>query len=459
MSGRACGRCGHAARVPDRAFPTPVLRRTCACGGRSGPTGACAACRRNRGHALQASLVVGAPGDRHEREADHVADQVANGRPAPRVSERETGAPAAALQRDAGTGDGGTAGTSASGGATPPTVAETLAVPGRPLDARARSRMEASFGHDFGRVRVHTDARAAASARAVQARAYTVGHDVVFGSGEYVPGTARGQRLLAHELTHVVQQRGRQPGAPRLVQRELAYASAYPRPYTSDEAEIRNAEKGDWSPSSEDFKDGTASSGGGTAIGTMAGLLAHLEGRAPGSIDVLGLVGHANQRYFGLSGTVEGKRVAFTEKGLISAQSLADNAQTIADKQLAGRFKNGAKIILYGCNAGAGKALMDAISEAFRVCVEGFKDELRFCFLWKPPTGKGRSIISRGRVDYVSIDPNDVLSGLGQKDCSAYQTDLKTLTPDQKSCTGVVADAPKEVPKSLPSAPKVGAPP
>jgi hypothetical protein len=68
--------------------------------------------------------------------------------------------------------------------------------------------MEPRFGHDFSRVRVHDDARAAESARAVNALAYTVGSDVVFGPNQYSPGTPEGRRLLAHELTHVLQQDG-----------------------------------------------------------------------------------------------------------------------------------------------------------------------------------------------------------------------------------------------------------
>ena len=87
-----------------------------------------------------------------------------------------------------------------------PTVRDTLHPPGRPLDSSPRSSMEARFGHDFSQVRVHTGRQAAASARAVNARAYTVGRDVVFDSGQYAPETLAGQRLLAHELTHVVQQ-------------------------------------------------------------------------------------------------------------------------------------------------------------------------------------------------------------------------------------------------------------
>ncbi len=90
----------------------------------------------------------------------------------------------------------------------PPIVHDVLGSPGQPLDARTRAFMEPHFGHDFSQVRVHTDAKAAESARAVNALAYTVGRDVVFGAGRYEPGTSEGRRLMAHELTHVVQQAG-----------------------------------------------------------------------------------------------------------------------------------------------------------------------------------------------------------------------------------------------------------
>ncbi len=88
-------------------------------------------------------------------------------------------------------------------------VQHVLASPGRPLDTSTREFFAARFGHDFGDVRVHDDATAAASARGVHALAYTVGNNVVFGSGQYSPGTQAGRHLLAHELTHVIQQRGR----------------------------------------------------------------------------------------------------------------------------------------------------------------------------------------------------------------------------------------------------------
>ena len=89
----------------------------------------------------------------------------------------------------------------------PPIVNEVLRSPGQPLDGETRAFMEPRFGHDFSNVRVHTDAKAAESARAVAARAYTVGWNIVFGEGHYAPRTRSGQMLLAHELTHTVQQR------------------------------------------------------------------------------------------------------------------------------------------------------------------------------------------------------------------------------------------------------------
>jgi hypothetical protein len=110
-------------------------------------------------------------------------------------------------------------------GDVPPIVHEVLRSPGQPLDAGNRAFMEPRFGRDFSGVRVHTDPRAAESAQAVNALAYTVGRDVVFGAGQYAPTSHAGQRLLAHELTHVVQQRAliRHPAVPlRLAQTNSA---------------------------------------------------------------------------------------------------------------------------------------------------------------------------------------------------------------------------------------------
>jgi hypothetical protein len=88
----------------------------------------------------------------------------------------------------------------------PPIVDDVLAQTGQPLDRATRSFMEGRFGYDFSRVRVHSDTRDNASARSVHAHAYTVGENIVFDAGRFAPHTREGRRLLAHELTHVVQQ-------------------------------------------------------------------------------------------------------------------------------------------------------------------------------------------------------------------------------------------------------------
>lgn len=134
---------------------TPVqsglLQRKCACGGAPGADGECSECKENR-----------------------LQRKVASARQAQAV---------------------------------PPLMHEVLRSPGRPLDEGTRNFLEPRFGHDFGRVRVHTDVQAAKSASAVGALAYTVGQDVVFGAGRYEPATNEGRRLIAHELTHTLQQR------------------------------------------------------------------------------------------------------------------------------------------------------------------------------------------------------------------------------------------------------------
>ncbi|MBI9048810.1 MAG: DUF4157 domain-containing protein [Anaerolineaceae bacterium] len=85
---------------------------------------------------------------------------------------------------------------------------------GKPLDSATRTSMEAIFNHDFSQVRIHSDENAATSAMTLNALAYTVGRNVVFGTGQYNPSSPQGRRLLAHELTHVMQQGGAsyQPG-------------------------------------------------------------------------------------------------------------------------------------------------------------------------------------------------------------------------------------------------------
>jgi len=157
-----------AASVPRTSF-TPVrsgiLQRKCACGGTPGPTGECEACRKKREAAMLQRAAV-SPGPVHS---------------------------------------------------APPIVHEVLRSPGQALDPATRTFMEPRFGHDFSQVRVHMDGKAAESARAVHAQAYTVRQHVVFGPGQYAPNTAQGKALLAHELTHTIQQSGSPAGSTHLL--------------------------------------------------------------------------------------------------------------------------------------------------------------------------------------------------------------------------------------------------
>jgi Domain of unknown function (DUF4157) len=139
---------GRAAKV-ENTPPGGMLQR-CACGRSAGPEGECAECRARR---------LMRTGDRDEGKAT--------------VS---------------------------------PITREVLRSPGRPLDPGVRDLMESRFGHDFSRVRVHSDTDAASSAQAINALAYTAGSHIVFGAGRFAPETQAGRRLLAHELAHVIQQ-------------------------------------------------------------------------------------------------------------------------------------------------------------------------------------------------------------------------------------------------------------
>ncbi|MBI1743125.1 DUF4157 domain-containing protein [Candidatus Acetothermia bacterium] len=163
--------------------------------------------------ALQPKLRINQPGDIYEQEADRVAEQVTASPQAPTLQRKcacgqhavvggeceecKKKREATTLQRAATS--------AASVNTAPPIVQKALRSPGQPLDASTRALMESRLGYDFSEVRMHTDARAAESARALNAHAYTVGRNIVFGAGQYAPDTRRGTQLLAHELAHVLQ--------------------------------------------------------------------------------------------------------------------------------------------------------------------------------------------------------------------------------------------------------------
>src|SRR5712664_2164879 len=152
--------------------PGSVLQRKCACGNHSTARGECGECSKKKRLGLQTKLKVSEPGDIYEKEADRIAHQVL----ATPIHQSVSGAPPR-IQRfsvqPAGHMD-----------AAPTSVDQALVSPGKLLEPVLRHDMEQRFGHDFSRVRVHADATAEQSARDVNARAYTVGHDIVFGTGQ-----------------------------------------------------------------------------------------------------------------------------------------------------------------------------------------------------------------------------------------------------------------------------------
>lgn len=146
--------------------------------------------------------LVSSPHDASEHEADRVAERIIRGEVLPRVSAQ---LPDRAVPSS-----------------MPGFVRDALAGPAYPLDAATRAFMEPRFGVDFSRVRVHTDPNAAKSARALDAAAYTVGRDIVFGAGHYEPRSAKGRSLVAHELAHVQQSAlGAAPLQRKLVDEEV----------------------------------------------------------------------------------------------------------------------------------------------------------------------------------------------------------------------------------------------
>ena len=161
------------------------------------------------------TTAVDTAGDACEQEAGRIADQATA---MSTYSAESNAPPRLGLQRLSGR-------SARQIDTAPASVDQTLASVGRPLEAELRQDMEQRFWHDFSHVRVHSGAMAEQSARDVNANAYTVGHDIVFGTGQFAPRTWEGRRLIAHELTHVVQQsRSRSPFAaatrPDLVQRQ-----------------------------------------------------------------------------------------------------------------------------------------------------------------------------------------------------------------------------------------------
>jgi hypothetical protein len=236
--------------------------------------------------AIQTKLTVNEPGDEHEQEADRIADQVMR-MPAPAHAPLTASASPVSLQPKCACG--GTCdkcqvnrkdedheelhrspaeASNLSHTTAPPIVEEVLRSPGEPLHPETRAFMEPRFGQDFGGVRVHADSAAAKSAESVNAQAYTVENHVAFSANQYAPSTTSGKALLAHELTHVVQQAGDAVG----LQRRPAHATMVPID------DIEQAKPGSMHPDDSSFKAAT--------VGTE---LVHIRDEDARKIDTLSL--------------------------------------------------------------------------------------------------------------------------------------------------------------------------
>jgi hypothetical protein len=175
---------------------------------------------------VQAKLIVNAPGDRYEREADRVADAVMRASAMPR--EETPGAELSPMVMTKPAPEHGGDGSFAAG----EDFAQRLQASrgrGRPLPPSLRETFGTKFGADFSAVRVHSDAEAAQLSHAIQAQAFTRGSDIFLGAGKSAADTTAGQRLLAHELTHVVQQ-GAAPVETVLAPQPVTQPGAAARP-------------------------------------------------------------------------------------------------------------------------------------------------------------------------------------------------------------------------------------
>ncbi len=161
---------------------------------------------------FQPKLTIGPVDDSYEREADAVADQVMRmsdhdaRKIQPEISPLSVQRKCAECEEEENQLQKKDNGPGYAEKEAPSVVNDVLTSSGKSLEPDTKSFMENRFGKDFSNVKIHTDSIAAKSAQSINALAYTTGNNIIFNQGQYSPGTEKGQRLLAHELTHVVQQ-------------------------------------------------------------------------------------------------------------------------------------------------------------------------------------------------------------------------------------------------------------
>lgn len=370
-----------------------------------------------RGSRLQAKLTIGAPDDVYEREADRVADAVmrmpdsqtqaaeaCEAAACPRVEEATLQAktlsdrinPLVQRQNEEDEAEE-LLQTKEVAGHTPEVTfraaAEIASMQGggQPLPPSERAFFEPRFGKDFSHVRIHTGAGAAESAKAVNAQAFTTGQHVIFGLGEYRPGSASGRKLLAHELTHVVQQTASKRRNPEaigaLLQRSgggsvensrpsggrtiILFAGGF-NPFASDAEEaayLHGSDSKYWIPGTKDFKR--------TATDTQASDIHKIETvnhffgplrEEKGSIGRIVYIGH------GASGAL-----GFSSSGDILNNDKLSLWEATIDQAIRPKLSKSATIDLYSCEAGREEGIMNTLAAAFGVCVKGFPEDLKWC--------------------------------------------------------------------------------
>jgi len=309
---------------------------------------------------------------------------------------------------------------------------------GQPLPVSERAFFEPRFGYDFSQVRIHTSSQAAEAARAVNAQAFTVGRDVVFGAGHYIPAGASGWGLLAHELTHVVQQAASGKPNPKasefLLQRSegdpvekgsaregetlILYAGGFNQfENDSKEAEfLHSPDRKYWNPGTKDFRQTATDTQ--TAdiypINNVNEFFTRLE-MGNGSIGRIVYIGHGASGALGFSPSGEN----------LNAESLSQWEVNI-DRNIRPKLTESAIIDLYSCEAGRDEGIMNALAAAFGVCVRGFAMDIEWC-IHSPQDSS--VITSRGRWIDGSVDATD-----SSCDSPGWNKGVASALPPVKVC-------------------------
>jgi hypothetical protein len=362
--------------------------------------------------------------------------------------------------------------------------------------------MGARLGADFSDVRIHTDVQAARSASALSARAYTVGNEVVFGDGAFAPDTAAGRHTLAHELTHVQQQRagavsGRDAGggialsdpadsfeqqaeaaAHRaltgpsgrggaeqtpstttlasaragtspvrgrpVVQRECLYGSGYLQPANmkTDAEQIAGSKSG--VPAGDKWfpasEDFKETAAGGPGAKNLTELVAFLTAKGAGSVTDLKIIGHADGSDGGRLGLAGRIDGPHNANVWFDAAGVIDKTSAASLAPFKDRFAKGGSVTLVGCDSATGDDLMTALATALGVCVNGYTVEIGWCL-----NNDGKKVTGRGKTGKLITDPlgEIVFTGCGP-----------IPSPDKSKCPPAPTPTPPPVQTPPPAAPR-----